>query len=606
MRMFGTHTPDAPGAFARAAVIFDGHGSGTFFIGPELFQLAYAPQAFVPEMEVAHSQSARLRPLLPGHAHSAVPSPHAQAVFLASPPTRQPVDADDDDASPPAVMRGSAVVNELVNMGFQPGIADRASRAAPDISAAVEEAIRLSSVVATRSPGTHTAEEVQQRTDQPTGAHIPSASFLLRGEEHGLRTPATPSTPSRTPSRIPSNVSSVVWQERPEEVVTKGAAGEGATNGAIPFTTDMSTGADASASETELLQYRRHSSSSTGADASASEAELLQYRRQSSSSLGADAYLTLDTDKESLEAQEDNAISMQRSSFGSADAARRQSMPEQSVDSIHDRLDQLRKRRQSLLSESSPGPNSSSHKPIEGTTPVAAPAKARNSKAPVLLVRPQSRTQSVDPTGISVNANQQSVSHGLENGHAPSPAANRRSLDASIESASDYPLSARKSNGARSLGDGKRAEWYAATPPAPKSEAQGPEGLQQTSRAGQEPLVASHKTAAPIFGRNGESPILSSSPFITGPSVPVKYDAHVAQKQGPQQANPPGLGMRVKENADGTVYINYMQNGGAAAAADPFLKVGDRVISIGIAAPVHLLRARGRIARSEVGVRCFA
>ena len=49
-----------------------------------------------------------------------------------------------------------------------------------------------------------------------------------------------------------------------------------------------------------------------------------------------------------------------------------------------------------------------------------------------------------------------------------------------------------------------------------------------------------------------------------------------------------------------------MQNGGAAAAADPFLKVGDRVISIGIAAPVHLLRAHGRIARSEVGVRCFA
>ena len=81
MRMFGTHTPDAPGAFARAAVIFDGHGSGTFFIGPELFQLAYAPQAFVPEMEVAHSQSARLRPLLPGHAHSAVPSPHALSLI---------------------------------------------------------------------------------------------------------------------------------------------------------------------------------------------------------------------------------------------------------------------------------------------------------------------------------------------------------------------------------------------------------------------------------------------------------------------------------------------------------------------------------------------
>jgi hypothetical protein len=41
--------------------------------------------------------------------------------------------------------------------------------------------------------------------------------------------------------------------------------------------------------------------------------------------------------------------------------------------------------------------------------------------------------------------------------------------------------------------------------------------------------------------------------------------------------------MRVKEKADGSVYINYMQKGGAAAAADPFLKVGDRVLSIGMA-----------------------
>jgi hypothetical protein len=38
--------------------------------------------------------------------------------------------------------------------------------------------------------------------------------------------------------------------------------------------------------------------------------------------------------------------------------------------------------------------------------------------------------------------------------------------------------------------------------------------------------------------------------------------------------------MRVKETGDGRVYINYLTPGGAAGAADPFLKVGDHVISI--------------------------
>ena len=68
-------------------------------------------------------------------------------------------------------------------------------------------------------------------------------------------------------------------------------------------------------------------------------------------------------------------------------------------------------------------------------------------------------------------------------------------------------------------------------------------------------------------------------------SRPGHDHVQLTENQGldPQRESPRGLGMRVKEKADGSVYINYMQKEGAAAAADPFLKVGDRVLSIGMA-----------------------
>ncbi len=45
------------------------------------------------------------------------------------------------------------------------------------------------------------------------------------------------------------------------------------------------------------------------------------------------------------------------------------------------------------------------------------------------------------------------------------------------------------------------------------------------------------------------------------------------------QSKHPGLGMRVVEKEDG-VYISQMALGGAAASAQPFLQIGDRVVSI--------------------------
>ena len=74
---------------------------------------------------------------------------------MATPPLCQSVDVGEEDTSPPAARRGSAVVKELLNMGFRQNIAERASREAPDITAAVEEAIRLSSATGSRPSETH-------------------------------------------------------------------------------------------------------------------------------------------------------------------------------------------------------------------------------------------------------------------------------------------------------------------------------------------------------------------------------------------------------------------------------------------------------------------
>ena len=427
-------------------------------------------------------------------------------------------------------------------MGFRQNIAERASREAPDITAAVEEAIRLSSATGSRPSETHSLL---------SGSHIPPAILLLDREEHGSRSPATPSTPSR----VASNVSTVVWQERRREV-------------------------------------------STGVDASASEAELQQYRHHCSSSVGADAYAALEAEREFLTT--DDMISLHRPSSDSAvtkqpvaemtrsvqpssvPQAPEEMRPHASMQDWHHlrgegdlfqaqfRLDQLRKRRESLLSDCSPGPKSpssssfSSQTLIEGTKPVAGQATPLRDQAPILLVRPQSRTPSVDPTNLGAHANGHGGSHEHSNGQPASPAATRRSFDASIDSTPDYPYSARIKS----------------------SLATGPTGLQQTSREGQEPLVAgiaAHYVDASPGRLNGKSPILSNANLVSGTSRPGHGHGQVTENQGLGLGERHrGLGMRVKEKADGSVYINYMQKGGVAAAADPFLKVGDRVLSIGM------------------------
>jgi hypothetical protein len=503
-------------------------------------------------MEVLHSQSARLRPLLPGHAHSAVPSPHARAVFMATPPPCQSFDVGEEDTSPPAARRGSAVVKELLNMGFCQNIAERASKEAPDIAAAVEEAIRLSSATSSRPSETHSVGKAQPSTTLLSGSRIPPAILLLDREEHGSRSPATPSTPSR----VASNVSSVVWQERRR---------------------DVSAGVDASASEAELQQYRRHCSSSVGADAYAA----LEAEREF---LTTDDMISLHRPTSDSGVTKQPVAEMTRSvQPSSVPQAHEEMRPHASMQDWHHlrgegdllqaqfRLDQLRKRRESLLSDCSPGPKSpssssfSSQTLIEGTKPVAGQATPLRDQAPILLVRPQSRTLSVDPTNLGAHANGHGGSHEHSNGQPASPAATRRSFDASIDSTPDYPYSARIKS----------------------SLATGPTGLQQTSRERQEPLVAgiaAHYVDASPGRLNGESPILSNANVVSGTCRPGHDHGQVTENQGLGRGESHrGLGMRVKEKADGSVYINYMQKGGAAAAADPFLKVGDRVLSIGMA-----------------------
>jgi hypothetical protein len=507
-------------------------------------------------MEVLHSQSARLRPLLPGHAHSAVPSPHAQAVFLATQPPCQSVDVGEEDTPrPPAARRGSAVVKELLNMGFREDIAERASKEAPGISAAVEEAIRLSSATTSRPSEMHSMGKAKPSTNLPSGSHIPPAILLLDREEHGSRSPATPSTPSR----VASNVSSVVWQERRREVSV-----------------------DESASEAELQQYRRHSSSSIGADAYAAleaERELLETTddmislHSSSSDYGVTKQPVAEMTRSVQPSSVPQAPEEMRSHASMQDGNHLRG--EGDLHQAQLRLDQLRKRRESLLSDCSPGPKSpssssfSSQTLIEGTKPLTG--QATPLRAPILLVRPQSRTPTVDPTNLGAHANGHGGSHEHSNGRPASPAATRRSFDSSIDSTPDYST-----------------PHYPYGARVKSSHATGPTGLQQTSREGQEPLVAgvaAHYLDASPCRLNGKSPILSNANLVSGTSRPGHDHVQVTENQGldPQRESPRGLGMRVKEKADGSVYINYMQKEGAAAAADPFLKVGDRVLSIGMA-----------------------
>jgi hypothetical protein len=73
----------------------------------------------------------------------------------------------------------------------------------------------------------------------------------------------------------------------------------------------------------------------------------------------------------------------------------------------------------------------------------------------------------------------------------------------------------------------------------------------------------------------GATPVAANAPR----NQPAEGDSAV-QHAMRQHMRVAGLGMRVKETGDGRVYINYLTPGGAAGAADPFLKVGDHVISI--------------------------
>ena len=95
--------------------------------------------------------------------------------------------------------------------------------------------------------------------------------------------------------------------------------------------------------------------------------------------------------------------------------------------------------------------------------------------------------------------------------------------------------------------------------------------------------IAAHYVDASPGRLNGKSSILANANLVSGTSRPGHDHVKVPENQGLCRGESHrGLGMRVKEKADGSVYINYMQKGGAAAAADPFLKVGDRVLSIGM------------------------
>jgi hypothetical protein len=252
--------------------------------------------------------------------------------------------------------------------------------------------------------------------------------------------------------------------------------------------------------------------------------------------------------------------------------------------SIQDRFELLRKRRESLLDKTPP------QSPLVEKTDAAAgpfwglpssPAEAR-SKAPVLLARPTSSSrssstaQSFDTSRFhESDSTPRQTPHTFDTSH-------RHSADLEDAHIVDAHTPRTRST--------KPAPTRAPLPPLQvgadhvragvSAEVQGQSmrgSFQDTSRGGQAPLVPNDQ--ASLSARNHVPNVIVnhlSHPRNHPPSSPIVPTDH-----GSGMPPMPGLGMRVKEKGDGTVYINFMQKGGAAAAADPFLKVGDRVISIG-------------------------
>ena len=568
-------------------VYFDGRGGGTFFVGPELFQLAFTAPAndFVLEMH-HHSHDASIL-MLPGHVHSAVPTyekSRREAVVLAR----------DDTPSPPSARPGAherELLEELVKMGFHQRIAMEASRlaAGADLSAAVEQAVNLANA----------GFLINAR--QNSTASTPSAiSFLQSSKdrwEEGLHSLGSPSKSS--------HVSSVVWQERPVRHVDEADPASSSTPApALTSALFVAEGAGG----------RRHSTSTTGADASfthnlhselpgVDSVETFQrgsgnvmsnhpspvHSKHTQSRLSVQLNQTKkpendSTVKKALDAilQTDTfrvktsptAKLVSRAPIQAPQTEIRSSevLAEEGEGSMEQRLEVLRKRRLSLLRASLPqSPFASIHESndlqmtqdhvqIEANCLLHAPATAMgqkvllNKKAPLLLARPRASPRS--PSASRMLSLDSSAHTGVvAEDEVGNPGQLQRRSAASSESVRQVALPVDAARRAMAPGKFNEANGNGANAPA-----------SHTARSGQLAQVPhnddmhSAHTKRTRAGREGDD-VAGASPAQPVPGAP-------------------GLGMRVKEKSDSTVYINSMQVGGAAAAAAPFLKVGDRVISI--------------------------